>query len=109
MRNNEIINRIIPLPRYIKVSKGVSYEASRIKVEIPGEKTPPLKTASRILGRFANPGQICPDFIISLKYISRDRDKAVYKKIYRDLKPGFYEVPVCARRHLSKPLKRMQP
>ena len=26
----------------------------------------------------------------------------------REIKPGFYEVPVCARRHLSKPLKRMQ-
>jgi tRNA(Ile2)-agmatinylcytidine synthase len=25
----------------------------------------------------------------------------------RILQPGFYEVPVCARRHLSKPLKRM--
>jgi len=26
----------------------------------------------------------------------------------RSIKPGFYEVPVCARRHLSKPLKRMK-
>lgn len=26
----------------------------------------------------------------------------------RSIKPGFYEVPVCARRHLSKPLKRMR-
>jgi tRNA(Ile2)-agmatinylcytidine synthase len=26
----------------------------------------------------------------------------------RELQPGFYEVPVCARRHLSKPLKRMK-
>jgi tRNA(Ile2)-agmatinylcytidine synthase len=25
----------------------------------------------------------------------------------RKIEPGFYEVPVCARRHLSKPLKRM--
>ncbi len=28
------------------------------------------------------------------------------KKIERKIKTGFYEVPVCARRHLSKPLKR---
>jgi len=28
------------------------------------------------------------------------------KKIQRKINPGFYEVPVCARRHLSKPLKR---
>jgi tRNA(Ile2)-agmatinylcytidine synthase len=26
----------------------------------------------------------------------------------RSIKSGFYEVPVCARRHLSKPLKRMK-
>jgi tRNA(Ile2)-agmatinylcytidine synthase len=25
----------------------------------------------------------------------------------RSIRPGFYEVPICARRHLSKPLKRM--
>jgi tRNA(Ile2)-agmatinylcytidine synthase len=28
------------------------------------------------------------------------------KKINRKINYGFYEVPVCARRHLSKPLKR---
>ncbi|MBU3901824.1 MAG: DNA-binding protein, partial [Candidatus Thermoplasmatota archaeon] len=28
------------------------------------------------------------------------------KKIQRKINHGFYEVPVCARRHLSKPLKR---
>ncbi len=79
MQNKDIIKRIIPLPRNIKVSKGITYEASRIKIEMPGEKTPPLKTASRILGRFANPGQICPDFIITLRFINKDRDKAEYK------------------------------
>lgn len=31
---------------------------------------------------------------------------ASYKKQQRLITPGFYEVPVCARRHLSKPLKR---
>ncbi len=34
---------------------------------------------------------------------SNDAD---YKKQPRLISPGFYEVPVCARRHLSKPLKR---
>ena len=34
-------------------------------------------------------------------------DKPVIKKQKRNLKKSFYEVPVCARRHLSKPLKRM--
>jgi len=34
-------------------------------------------------------------------------DKKVLKKVPRDLEEGFYEVPPCARRHLSKPLIRM--
>jgi len=35
------------------------------------------------------------------------REKAKFATIERNLSPGFYEVPVCARRHLSKPLKRI--
>ncbi len=32
--------------------------------------------------------------------------KPIMNEIKRTIQPGFYEVPVCARRHLSKPLKR---
>ena len=35
-------------------------------------------------------------------------DKPVISQKKRDIKIGFYEVPVCARRHLSKPIKRMK-
>jgi len=34
-------------------------------------------------------------------------NKPVLKEKKRVIQVGFYEVPVCARRHLSKPLKRM--
>jgi tRNA(Ile2)-agmatinylcytidine synthase len=34
-------------------------------------------------------------------------DDALFLEIPREIKKGFYEVPVCARRHLSMPLKRM--
>ena len=34
-------------------------------------------------------------------------DKPIIEKQERMISTGFYEVPVCARRHLSKPLKRM--
>jgi tRNA(Ile2)-agmatinylcytidine synthase len=34
-------------------------------------------------------------------------DSAEVVNVDRELKPGLYEVPVCARRHLSKPLKRL--
>jgi tRNA(Ile2)-agmatinylcytidine synthase len=33
-------------------------------------------------------------------------DKPKLENVKRQIHPGFYEVPVCARRHLSKPLKR---
>jgi tRNA(Ile2)-agmatinylcytidine synthase len=34
-------------------------------------------------------------------------NKPIFEEKIRYLKTGFYEVPVCARRHLSKPLKRI--
>jgi tRNA(Ile2)-agmatinylcytidine synthase len=37
-----------------------------------------------------------------------DEHKVKLKKVKRDIKEGFYEVPVCARRHLAKPLKRFK-
>ncbi len=36
-----------------------------------------------------------------------EESEAKYVKIDRKIKPSFYEVPVIARRHLAKPLKRM--
>lgn len=35
-------------------------------------------------------------------------NEAKYLKINREISPGFYEVPVIARRHLAKPLKRIR-
>ncbi|RLF46456.1 MAG: DNA-binding protein [Thermoplasmata archaeon] len=37
-----------------------------------------------------------------------DEKDAKYVKVERDIKPGFYEVPVIAMRHLTKPLKRIK-
>ncbi|NIA10163.1 MAG: DUF1743 domain-containing protein [Nitrospiraceae bacterium] len=36
-------------------------------------------------------------------------EDAVFEKADRKIKPGFYEVPAVARRHLSKPIKRFNP
>ena len=36
-------------------------------------------------------------------------DAAILREVPRKLKPGFYEVPPRARRHLSRPLIRMKP
>ncbi|PKK85531.1 MAG: DNA-binding protein [Thermoplasmata archaeon HGW-Thermoplasmata-1] len=36
-----------------------------------------------------------------------DISQAAFCVVDRDIAPGFYEVPVCARRHLAMPLKRL--
>jgi len=41
------------------------------------------------------------------KICGKTSDKATLKKKKRKIKTGLYEVPICARRHLSKPLKRL--
>ncbi len=38
---------------------------------------------------------------------AREKD-AIMEKVKRDIKEGWYEVPVVSRRHLAKPLKRMR-
>lgn len=35
-------------------------------------------------------------------------EEAKYVKVKRELKPGIYEVPIIAMRHLTKPIKRMK-
>ncbi len=45
--------------------------------------------------------------IYKCKICGATSNKPTIKKIERTINTGFYEVPVCARRHLSKPLKRM--
>jgi tRNA(Ile2)-agmatinylcytidine synthase len=60
---------------------------------------------------------VCPKCNKNMKSIGKDQGyrcrrcgvktkRIGTKKIKRKLNTGFYEVPVCARRHLSKPLKR---
>jgi tRNA(Ile2)-agmatinylcytidine synthase len=35
-------------------------------------------------------------------------DEPILGKVHRNIRTGYYEVPVCARRHLVKPLKRIK-
>ncbi len=66
--------------------------------------------------KISNP--ICPVCGKSMRSIGTDSgyrckkchqkaEKATYEKKTRWILPGWYEPPTCARRHLSKPLKRM--
>ena len=59
------------------------------------------KCGKHMKSRGKNKGYKC-------KICGTTQEKAVIKKKKRRISKGFYEVPICARRHLSKPLKRMK-
>lgn len=71
---------------------------------------------TKILQKVENP--VCPNCKKHMKSIGKNQgykckkcgvkcNKPQLKEKQRSIQLGFYEVPVCARRHLSKPLKRM--
>jgi len=75
-----------------------------------------IKKLSEKIIKVENP--ICPKCKKHMKSIGKDQgfrckkcgsksNNPKMKKIKRKIEPGFYEVPVCARRHLSKPLKKL--
>ena len=64
-------------------------------------KSPKCKKKMKSMGKRA--GYRCP-----VCRIKTGEDTAPKKKEKRKIKEGFYEVPVCARRHLAKPLKRIK-
>ena len=80
------------------------------------EKLHVIKLAEE-LRKSSNP--ICPECGKSMGSMGRGegfrckrcRTKAEgggkYERVERSIAPGWYEPPVCARRHISKPLKRM--
>jgi tRNA(Ile2)-agmatinylcytidine synthase len=69
--------------------------------KIGNPKCPKCKKRTKSMGRDA--GYRCPKCKTKIK-----EEYAVKRRIKRDIKEGFYEVPVCARRHLAKPLSRMR-
>lgn len=75
-----------------------------------------IKQLTKKLEKLENP--ICPECGKHMKSKGTDQgykckrcgtenDKAIITEKRRAIQTGFYETPVCARRHLSKPLKRM--
>ncbi|MGB9937454.1 MAG: TiaS agmantine-binding domain-containing protein [Methanobacterium sp.] len=65
-------------------------------------KNPVCKCGKRMKSAGSGKGFKCVKCGLKL----RDGNKE-YTEVERDLKPGFYEVPPSARRHLSKPIVRM--
>lgn len=62
---------------------------------------PKCKKRMKSMGK--NAGYRCPSCRTKVK-----EEGLKLSRMDREIKEGFYEVPVCARRHLAKPLKRMK-
>lgn len=76
-----------------------------------------IESLAKKISKLENP--ICPNCGKHMKSKGKDKgfkcvrcgkkeDRPILKEENRDLALGWYEVPVCARRHLSKPLKRIK-
>jgi tRNA(Ile2)-agmatinylcytidine synthase len=76
-----------------------------------------VKKLKKLIKKVENP--VCPNCGKHMKSKGKNQSfkcvkcgmkskKPLLKKVDREVSVGFYEVPVCTRRHLSKPLKRMK-
>jgi tRNA(Ile2)-agmatinylcytidine synthase len=88
-------------PITINIEKLKIHKLEEIKLKSQNPRCPGCGGAMKSIGY--RQGFRCRDCHIKIGY-----DKAQFRRITRHLTPGFYEVPVAARRHLSKPLKRLK-
>jgi len=108
----EIVKKLIPNDR-IQVWGGVRKDPLTINIE-------KLKILNLVEKRVKVSNPTCPNCGKNMSSMGSnagyrckrcrtkaDEDKAEYKIKPRNLEEKIYEVPVCARRHLSKPLKRI--
>jgi len=95
----------------VKVYGGVRKKPLTINLE----KIEIINLSNKII-KVENP--VCPKCGKHMKSIGKEQGykckkcgiksyKAKMRRLDRKIKTGLYEVPVCARRHLSKPLKRI--
>ena len=111
-KNFRDIVRKLRVGDLVEVYGGVRKEPFTINIEKIR-----IKKLVQIKKKVENP--ICDNCRIHMKSLGRDKgyrcrrcgaikseDEAKFEILERRLREGFYEVPPCARRHLSKPLKR---
>ncbi len=103
MGSKDIIRRIFPLPRQIKVKSGIEYPGNRIVLELPEGDDPVFKTISGIISDFTAPAQLAPDFYIrfflSENYNNKKKINTLKKKknkqqsyaIISNIKKGVFE------------------
>ncbi|MFA5771619.1 MAG: tRNA(Ile)(2)-agmatinylcytidine synthase [Thermoplasmata archaeon] len=87
-------------PLTINIEKMKVKKLARVSEKIGNPRCPICRKSMKSMGK--NVGYRCRACRTKINY-----QGAVFKEKKRKLKEGLYEVPVCARRHLSKPLKRL--
>jgi tRNA(Ile2)-agmatinylcytidine synthase len=88
-------------PHTINIEKIEVHSLVNVTKKIENPRCPECKKRMKSIGRKA--GYRCPDCRTKV-----GEDAAPQKSIIRDIGLGLFEVPVCARRHLSRPIKRMR-
>ncbi len=97
----QVIGELREQPRTLNLEKFELLELAEVRQKIANPRCPGCDKSMQSLGSGAG-------FRCRKCGRKEDRSKAEYITVERGIEPGWYEPPVCTRRHLSKPLKRLQ-
>jgi tRNA(Ile2)-agmatinylcytidine synthase len=97
----EVVGELREQPRTLNLEKFELLELAVVRQKVANPRCPICDKSMQSLGKGAG-------FRCRRCGRKEDRSKAEFAQIERGIEPGWYEPPVCARRHLSKPLKRSQ-
>ena len=96
----QVIGELREQPRTLNLEKFELLELVDLKEKVANPRCPECDKSMQSLGSEAG-------FRCRKCGRKEDRSKAEFASVVRKIEPGWYEPPVCTRRHLSKPLKRM--
>ena len=88
-------------PLTINIEKIKIERLAKVYRKVENPRCPRCGKRMKSMGK--NKGYRCPKCGMKV-----GEEYAKYEIVERKIKPGYYEVPVIARRHLAKPLKRMK-
>ncbi len=80
MNNQDVINRLIPLPKNCKVLEGVTYDKKRINIVCKADKSAKIKTALSLLDLYTSHSHFEADFTISLSIVKKSKTIKQLKK-----------------------------
>jgi tRNA(Ile2)-agmatinylcytidine synthase len=99
----QIFGGVRSTPLTINIEKIRVLELANPSFKIQNPKCPSCGRGMKSMGKGLNSGFRCRRC-----HTKKEYSEAEFTHPARSIKPGFYEVPVVARRHLSKPLKRFK-